>query len=404
MNKTLGTTLLVSGTMIGAGMLAMPLTSAGIGFGATTLLLLIIWAMLTYSALLFVEVYQTVPADAGIGTLSAKYFGKVGRMIATAVMLIFLFALLAAYITGGGSILAEHLPQMGDAKSHNMLSVVLFTLLLGAVVVVGTLFVDGFNRLLFYCMLAALGFVLIVMLPEMKISNLSAMPLENALIISACPVFFTSFGFHGSIPSFNKYLAGNVKALRIAILSGTSITLCVYIVWQLATHGVLTQAAFMEILKTEPTLGGMLKAVELMTGSAKIAWVLQIFSVLALVTSFLGVALGLFETIEDMLAHGFQFKANRLLLGVLTFTLPLIFALFYPQGFIKALSYASQMFVFYAVVLPAALVWKARQRYPDLPYRLWGGNWLLWLIIILGIFIVNVPFLISAGWLPAVVG
>ncbi|EJS90119.1 TyrP, partial [Pasteurella multocida subsp. multocida str. Anand1_cattle] len=32
MNKTLGSTLLVSGTMIGAGMLAMPLTSAGIGF------------------------------------------------------------------------------------------------------------------------------------------------------------------------------------------------------------------------------------------------------------------------------------------------------------------------------------------------------------------------------------
>lgn len=32
MNKTLGSTLITSGTMIGAGMLAMPLTSAGIGF------------------------------------------------------------------------------------------------------------------------------------------------------------------------------------------------------------------------------------------------------------------------------------------------------------------------------------------------------------------------------------
>ena len=32
MNKTVGSTLLVAGTMIGAGMLAMPLTSAGIGF------------------------------------------------------------------------------------------------------------------------------------------------------------------------------------------------------------------------------------------------------------------------------------------------------------------------------------------------------------------------------------
>lgn len=40
MNKTLGTTLLVSGTMIGAGMLAMPLTSAGIGFPFTVVLLL----------------------------------------------------------------------------------------------------------------------------------------------------------------------------------------------------------------------------------------------------------------------------------------------------------------------------------------------------------------------------
>ena len=39
MNKTVGSTLLVAGTMIGAGMLAMPLTSAGIGLTATVFLL-----------------------------------------------------------------------------------------------------------------------------------------------------------------------------------------------------------------------------------------------------------------------------------------------------------------------------------------------------------------------------
>ena len=71
MNKTLGTTLLVSGTMIGAGMLAMPLTSAGIGFTFTVVLLVSLWVLLTYSALLFVEVYQTTESDSGIGTLSA---------------------------------------------------------------------------------------------------------------------------------------------------------------------------------------------------------------------------------------------------------------------------------------------------------------------------------------------
>ena len=74
MNKTVGSTLLVAGTMIGAGMLAMPLTSAGIGFGATLLLLFGLWALLTFTALLFVELYQTAPSDAGIGTLASHYF------------------------------------------------------------------------------------------------------------------------------------------------------------------------------------------------------------------------------------------------------------------------------------------------------------------------------------------
>ena len=32
-NKTFGSALIIAGTTIGAGMLAMPLTSAGIGFG-----------------------------------------------------------------------------------------------------------------------------------------------------------------------------------------------------------------------------------------------------------------------------------------------------------------------------------------------------------------------------------
>ena len=44
MNKTVGSTLLVAGTMIGAGMLAMPLTSAGIGLTATIFLLIGLWA------------------------------------------------------------------------------------------------------------------------------------------------------------------------------------------------------------------------------------------------------------------------------------------------------------------------------------------------------------------------
>ena len=400
MNKTVGSTLLVAGTMIGAGMLAMPLTSAGIGFGFTLVLLLGLWALLTFSALLFVELYQTAESDAGIGTLAEQYFGKTGRIIATAVLIIFLYALIAAYISGGGSLLKDLLPESFGDK----VSILLFTVIFGSFIVIGTHSVDKINRVLFFVMLAAFAVVLSLMLPEIKFDNLMAMPIDNALIISASPVFFTAFGFHGSIPSLNKYLGGNVKALRISILAGSAITLCAYILWQMSTHGLLTQNEFLQILKEDATLNGLVKATLAITGSNMIAGAVKLFSTLALVTSFLGVGLGLLECIEDLLKRSFNVTAGRISLGLLTFIPPLVFALFYPEGFILALGYAGQMFAFYAVVLPVSLIWKARHTHANLPYKVWGGNLTLIIVLVLGVIITSIPFAIRAGYLPFVVG
>ena len=400
MNKTIGSTLLVAGTMIGAGMLAMPLTSAGIGFGFTLVLLLGLWALLTFSALLFVELYQTAESDAGIGTLAEQYFGKAGRIISTAVLIIFLYALIAAYISGGGSLLKDLLPESFGDK----VSILLFTVIFGSFIVIGTHSVDKINRVLFFVMLAAFAVVLSLMLPEIKFDNLMATPIDNALIISASPVFFTAFGFHGSIPSLNKYLDGNVKALRISILVGSAITLCAYILWQMSTHGLLTQNEFLQILKEDATLNGLVKATLAITGSNMIAGAVKLFSTLALVTSFLGVGLGLLECIEDLLKRSFNISTGRISLGLMTFIPPLVFALFYPEGFILALGYAGQMFAFYAVVLPVSLVWKARRAHTNLPYKVWGGNLTLIIVLVLGVIITSIPFAIRAGYLPFVVG
>lgn len=404
MNKTLGSTLITSGTMIGAGMLAMPLTSAGIGFTFTVVLLILLWILLTYSALLFVEVYQTAEHDAGIGTLAAQYFGRPGRIVATSVLMIFLYALLSAYVTGGGAILASTLPDFAVPDLKMKGSILAFTILFGVFVAIGTSFVDALNRFLFIAMIAALFIVLGLMIPEIKIDNLMAMPIDKALLISASPVFFTAFGFHGSIPCLNKYLEGDVKALRFSIIVGSAITLVGYILWQFSTHGVLSQTRFLEILNQDPTLNGLIEAVRVITGSTIIAAIVKIFSALALITSFLGVALGLLECIEDLLKRAFNISANRLSLGFLTFLPPLLFAFFYPEGFILALGYAGQMFAFYAVVLPAALVWKARHQHPNLPYRVPGGSGVLLFVSIVGTIIVCIPFLIKLGVLPPVVG
>ncbi|MDG6894976.1 aromatic amino acid transport family protein [Volucribacter amazonae] len=403
-NRILGSALMIAGTTIGAGMLAMPLTSAGMGFTATFLLLIGLWALLTYTGLLFMEVYQTAPRkDVGVASLAEQYFGLPGRILATLSLLILLYALLSAYVTGGGSLVAGLLPTIGDEKLTLQIGIILFTVILGAFVIIGIKGVDGLTRLLFSGKIIAFVIVLFMMLPKAKLENLTAIPIDNRLILSAVPIFFTAYGFHVIMASINTYLDADIRRIRTAVIIGTCIPLVAYLLWQLATHGVLTQSEFMQILKEDATLNGLVKATRQITGSEILGEAVRLFSALALITSFLGVALGIFEGVGDLLKR-MNLPANRLSLTPLTFIPPLIFALFYPNGFIAALGYAGLLFAFYGLILPTALAWKARKQHPNLPYRVAGGNFSLVITLIMGIIIILIPFLIQAGYLPAVVG
>ncbi|WP_209025988.1 aromatic amino acid transport family protein [Mannheimia haemolytica] len=403
-NKILGSALMIAGTTIGAGMLAMPLTSAGMGFGVTALLLVGLWALLAYTGLLFMEVYQTAPQkDVGVASLAEQYFGLIGRVLATFSLLVLLYALLAAYITGGGSLLAGVMPEMADADMKLKISILIFTAVLGTFVVVGVKSVDGLTRVLFLGKIVAFIAVLLMMLPKAKLENLTAIPLDNLLIISAIPIFFTAFGFHVIMGTINSYLDADIGKIRKSIYIGTAIPLVAYLLWQLATHGVLSQNEFTTILTQDPTLNGLVKATSQITGSTILGEMVRLFSVLALITSFLGVSMGIFEGVGDLLKR-LNLPTNRLWLTIATFTPPILFALFYPNGFIKALGYAGLLFAFYGMILPIGLAWKARRQYPNLPYRVIGGNLALVVALIAGIIIMVIPFLIQAGYLPQAVG
>ena len=95
-NRTLGSVFIVAGTTIGAGMLAMPLAAAGVGFSVTLILLIGLWALMCYTALLLLEVYQHVPADTGLGTLAKRYLGRYGQWLTGFSMMFLMYALTAA--------------------------------------------------------------------------------------------------------------------------------------------------------------------------------------------------------------------------------------------------------------------------------------------------------------------
>jgi Amino acid permeases len=200
-NRTLGSILIVAGTTIGAGMLAMPLAAAGVGFGVTLVLLIGLWALMCYTALLLLEVYQHVPADTGLGSLAQRYLGRYGQWVTGFSMLFLMYALTAAYISGAGELLASSLSQWFSVDMPPAIGVLLFTAIGGTVICIGTSLVDLFNRFLFSAKIIFLVVMLALLLPHIHKINLLTLPLQQGLALSAIPVIFTSFGSTAVYPA-----------------------------------------------------------------------------------------------------------------------------------------------------------------------------------------------------------
>ncbi|MEI9537433.1 tyrosine transporter TyrP [Enterobacter cancerogenus] len=400
-NRTLGSIFIVAGTTIGAGMLAMPLAAAGVGFSVTLLLLVGLWALMCYTALLLLEVYQHVPADTGLGSLAARYLGQYGQWIAGVSMMFLMYALTAAYISGAGELIAS---SINDAFGFNIspaTGVIFFTLIGGGVVCVGTSLVDLFNRFLFSAKILFLIAMLVLLAPHIHKVNLLTLPLEKGLVLSAIPVIFTSFGFHGSVPSIVSYMQGDIRKLRRVFIIGSAIPLIAYIFWQLVTLGSIDSSTFMGMMAEHAGLNGLLVALRNVVTSSHVELAVHLFADLALATSFLGVALGLFDYLADLFQRR-NSVAGRLQTGAITFLPPLAFALFYPRGFVMALGYAGVALSVLALLLPSLLAWKSREQHPQQGYRVAGGKPLLCLVFACGVAIILVQFLIVAGLLPEV--
>ncbi len=398
-NKTFGSMLIIAGTTIGAGMLALPIASAGLGFSTAITLLILSWGLMTYTALLMLEVHQHADDTATLNSLAKALLGRKGQLIANASMIFLFYALCAAYIAGGGSQLQTNINQWFDMSISAQSAVIIFAVFFGAIITLGTSTVDKVNRVLFTIKILVLAGMFYMLTPYVQGQHLLEMPLEQGLILSAIPIIFTSFGFHGSIPSVVRYVGLEMKSLRRVMIVGAALPLAIYLLWQLVSQGIIDQ----QHLFASNGLGGFIASLATMLNSPSINYAVTIFADLALATSFLGVSLGLFDFFTDALNKGNATK-DRLITALVTFVPPLGFALFYPQGFIIALGYAAIALVILAIFLPVAMVWVQRQRLSDdkQGYRVKGGNLALAVTTLAGIVIIGAQCLQIFGVVPTI--
>lgn len=354
----LGALLIVAGTTVGAGMLALPMTSNQIGFVNSMFLLVGMWFFMCFAALVTVEINLKLGGGYSIAYIAEKAFGKLGKVIASISIGLLFYALLAAYTTGGASCLRVGIESIINVSVPFSGVAMAFTALLGAFVYSSMRHVDFANRFLLVFKMSIFFALVYFLMPFVKADYLALNTMvDNKALWLAIPIFFTSFGFHGSIPSLINYVGPNRSDLRKVIIVGSFFPLLVYILWQVVTLGVLPAnmigggaindvASFMHLLNQA-------------TASDSIAYFSNIFTFFGVTTSFLGVAIGLFDYLAETFKKGTS-SGQRFQTALLTFLPPLFFAIFFPNGFIMSLGYAAIALSVLAILLPSAVALKQK--------------------------------------------
>ncbi|NGX31721.1 MAG: Tryptophan-specific transport protein [Chlamydiae bacterium] len=378
--SVLGSSFIIAGTGIGAGMLGMPVVSAAAGFFPSVFVYIACYLTMIITGLLVAEIVLWGRKNANFLSLTEHFLGKKAKIFTLLIYIFLFYLLLIAYMTGSGQILS----QITHLNSPRWFSL-LFTLLFAPLILKGTKMIDRVNKLfLFGLFITYVGFVILgiqfVKLDALLVSNYSK-------IFIALPIIFTAFSYQATVPSICTYLDQDPKKIRLAIFLGTTIALVIYLIWQgfiLSVIPLTGEFGLETALKTGKTAVFSLANV---VQSPFVFFLGQGFAFCAIATSFLGVSLGIVDFIADGLSFAKKGK-NLVIIGLLTFVPPLIFSLIDPNLFILALNIAGGLgCVILLGVLPILMYLSGRyvKEYSTSGAYLFGYKTLIFVGIFLGL-------------------
>lgn len=325
---------LVAGTCIGGGMLALPVATGISGFIPSIAVMIICWLAMTFTALLLLEVSMWMEEGVHMISMTSRILGVPGKVVSWLLYLFICYASLVAYTAGGGIQIAAAAGEYFGFQFSKQWGAVFFILIFGGVIFLGNRVVGRVNAVLFIAMILAYVALVGIGIPEVN-PNLLLNENWSASLI-ALPLLLTAFSFQTMVPSLTSYLKRNVKALRIAVLGGTFLAFMIYAIWQSLILGIVPVEGpngLAEALRLgEP-------ATQFLREHVNKEWIYQIaeyFAFFAIITSFLGIAFGLY----DFLSDGLGIKKEGIgpfILGALIVIPTIIFATQFERIFLVAL-------------------------------------------------------------------
>ncbi|NDD58456.1 MAG: tyrosine transporter [Chlamydiae bacterium] len=374
LGHVLGGTLLIAGTTIGVGMLALPIATGEAGFWPSISVYLLCWFFMLCTGLLLLEVCQWMPKDSNLITMAHKLLGPWGKGLCWVVYLFLFITVMIAHVAGGGDILVE----MTSGALPRWSAAILYVLLFSPIVYLGTNSVDRLNLILMSGVV--ISYLLFIFFSYNHVNTELLQRANWSKAWLAIPILFTAFTYQVIIPTLMTYMNRDVKKVRKTIIMGTTIPLVVYLVWEILILGVVP----LEALQQANILGqNAVWPLKQIVGSSLIFNVGKSFAFFTMTTSYIALALAYL----DFLADGLKVKKTgnkKLFLCLLVFLPPLLISMISPNIFLTALSFAGgfSCAILFGL-LPPVMVWMGRyvKKISHGSRQLPGGKGVLFLLI-----------------------
>ncbi|MEL7143657.1 MAG: aromatic amino acid transport family protein [Cyanobacteria bacterium J06573_11] len=399
--SVIGSSALIAGTTVGAGILALPAVTFPAGVIPSTVLMVAVWLYMVISGLLIAEVNLQAMRQSGQPTIGllATIRGSLGNggAIASGILYLFIhYALLIAYVARGGDLLAEGLQSLANTQGLTF-SVPLWAGHVVFSVVFGGLLYFGRDRTISKINTILVAIVVVTFVGLLSLTLRQTHPAQLAYqnwhaLSTAIPVIVVAFVYHNVVPVVTTQLEGDGTKVRQAILIGAAVPLVMFIAWNAV---ILTSVD----VGVEALNLAIIDPIELLRkgdGFPGLGTLVSVFSEGAIATSFIGFVFGLLNFFQDLfsqLPSSFPAESDtsnleetespifslgaskKSLLYGLVFLPPLALSVVSPTIFFSAIDFAGAFgnSILFGVI-PAVMAWQWRSQFPSMARPLVPGG------------------------------
>lgn len=370
----MGAIMLIAGTCIGSGMIALPMVFAKIGIFPSIVVMFSIWIVMYYTSLIHLELNLHAGHGLPLPELARYFSGKKAEIIGFISLKLLSYSLLAVFIYGGASILRELLAYTtGNTYSFTLVTS-LCSLTATGILLLPLRTIDYLNRLLFIGLLGVIALLIGGLFTAIDWSHIPWLATDASSLTAwqvLIPVVFTSFGFQVIFHTLTNYCNSDAKMLKQVFFWGSAIPAFVYLLW---TSSVLSAIYcynplfYTEMAKGNVQVGALIHELSAIAKWPAVQMLVWLISLLAIATSLIGVGIGLFETIKrQAMKRRWPPGIQRFSASILTILPAYLAAIAIPNAFIAVLGFAGMILAVIAIILPLYLFKNIQAK--DLHYK-----------------------------------